>query len=73
MTDSGLLLFLLFAAANSFFCYRAGERAGKWAGVVNTFQFLKIEKCLKDTASVAAYNTWPNHLQKLYTNPEELI
>ena len=46
------ILFLLFILANSYFMYKAGEKAGKFIGMISITQFFKQKSVLKDKNDV---------------------
>ena len=73
--DSMFLFFLLFILANSYFMYKAGERAGKFTGMISITQFFKQKNALKDKNSILGFKNWPAVVQAMYDapNPEQLF
>lgn len=67
------LISLLFIAANSYFMFRAGEKAGKFVGMISIVQFLKEKRVLKDKKDIVGFKNWPLAIQMLYTNPNPEI
>lgn len=67
-----MIIFLVFIFMNSIFSFYYGQRSGKWDGIVGTMRFLKEQKCLKPKSSVKEFKHWPEFLQHVYTNPEEI-
>lgn len=63
------LISLLFIAANSYFMFKAGEKAGKFVGMISIVQFLKEKDVLKDKKDIVGFKNWPLAIQMLYTNP----
>ena len=63
------LISLLFIAANSYFMFKAGEKAGKFVGMISIVQFLKEKDILKDKKDIVGFKNWPLAIQMLYTNP----
>ena len=68
--DSMTLYFLLFILANSYFMYKAGEKAGKFNGMISIIQFFKQKNALKDKNSIIGFKNWPKPLQALYESPD---
>ena len=54
------LISLGFIAANSYFMFKAGERAGKFLGMISIVQFFKEKNVLKDKNDITGFNKWPN-------------
>lgn len=67
------ILFLLFIIANSYFMYRAGEKAGKFTGMISITQFFKQKSVLKDKKDIIGFNNWPLAIQIMYANPDPEI
>ena len=63
------IYFLLFIVANSYFSFKAGEKAGKFVGMISIVQFLKEKNVLKDKKDIVGFKNWPLAIQMLYTNP----
>lgn len=64
------IIFLLFVLANSYFMYKAGEKAGKFVGMISIVQFLKEKNVLKDKKDITGFKKWPLAIQLLYANPD---
>jgi hypothetical protein len=64
------IIFLLFVLANSYFMYKAGEKAGKFVGMISIVQFLKEKDVLKDKKDITGFKKWPLAIQLLYANPD---
>ena len=67
------LLSLGFIAANSYFMFKAGEKAGKFTGMISIVQFFKEKNVLKDKNNIQGFKNWPLAIQMLYTNPDPEI
>jgi hypothetical protein len=61
---------MLFIAANSYFMFRAGEKAGKFVGMISIVQFFKEKNVLKDKNDIIGFKKWPLAIQMLYANPD---
>ena len=59
----------LFVMANSYFMYKAGEKAGKFEGMISITQFYKQKRVLKDKNDINGFKNWPLAIQMLYVNP----
>ena len=68
--DSMFLFFLLFILANSYFMYKAGERAGKFTGMISITQFFKQKNAVKDKNSILGFKNWPTVIQLMYDSPD---
>ena len=66
------LIFLLFIVTNSYFSFKAGEKAGKFLGMISIVQFLKEKRVLKDKKYITGFKKWPKPIQVLYAsaNPD---
>ncbi len=64
------LFFLSFIMANSYFMYKAGERAGKFTGMISITQFFKQNSVLKDKKDITGFENWPYVIQMMYSNPD---
>ena len=64
------LISLGFIAANSYFMFKAGEKAGKFTGMISIVQFLKQKNVLKDKKDITGFKNWPIAIQMLYANPD---
>lgn len=53
--------------------FRAGEKAGKFVGMISIVQFLKEKRVLKDKKDIVGFKNWPLAIQMLYTNPNPEI
>ena len=60
----------LFVMANSYFMYKAGEKAGKFGGMISITQFYKQKRVLKDKNDINGFKNWPVAIQMLYANPD---
>jgi len=63
------IIFLLFVVANSYFMFKAGEKAGKFTGMISIVQFFKQKNVLKDKNDIIGFKKWPIAIQLLYTDP----
>lgn len=66
------IYFLLFILINSYFSFKAGEKAGKFVGMISIVQFLKEKNVLKDKKDITGYDRWPEAIKVLYVtaNPD---
>mgnify|MGYP001220541764 FL=1 len=64
------ILFLIFIMANSYFMYRAGEKAGNFNGMISITQFFKQKSVLKDKKDIIGFEKWPLAIQMMYSNPD---
>ena len=64
------LISLLFIAANSYFMFKAGEKAGKFVGMISIVQFFKQKNALKDKNSIIGFKNWPMVVQVMYEAPD---
>ena len=64
------LIFLLFIVTNSYFSFKAGEKAGKFLGMISIVQFFKQKNVLKDKNDIQGFKKWPLAIQMLYANPD---
>jgi len=62
--------FLIFVIANSFFMFRAGEREGKFAGMIQITRFYQDEHALIDKSNINRFKKWPVAIQVLYNDPD---
>tara|TARA_R110001592_G_scaffold266916_2_gene532779 strand:- start:23 stop:247 length:225 start_codon:yes stop_codon:yes gene_type:complete len=67
------IIFLVFIAINSYFSFKAGEKAGKFVGMISIVQFLKEKNVLKDKKEIVGFKNWPLAIQMLYANPNPEI
>jgi hypothetical protein len=65
-------VFVTFVALNSFFSYRAGEKSGKYDGMLMGFRFLKDKNALRDKNKVIGFANWPMPLQQMYIDPDHV-
>lgn len=72
MEFSTAFIFITFVAFNTYFSFRAGEKAGKFDGMVMAFRFLKGKKALRDKNKVIGYSQWPLPLQQMYVDPDNI-
>ncbi len=63
------LISLLFIAANSYFMFKAGEKAGKFVGMISIVQFLKEKNVLKDKKDIIGFKRWPEAIKLIYITP----
>ena len=56
------IYFLLFVLANSYFMYRAGQREGRFEGMVQITRFFKSENALIDKSDKQDLFTLPKSL-----------
>jgi len=64
------ILFLLFIVANSYFMFKAGEKAGKFTGMISITQFFKQKSVLKDKKDIIGFNNWPEPIKIMYEVPD---
>lgn len=64
------IIFLLFVVANSYFMFKAGEKAGKFTGMISIVQFFKQKNVLKDKNDIIGFKKWPVAIQMLYADPD---
>jgi len=64
------ILFLLFILANSYFMFKAGEKAGKFTGMISITQFFKQKSVLKDKKDIIGFNNWPEPIKIMYEVPD---
>ena len=64
------VIFLLFIVINSYFSFKAGEKAGKFVGMISIVQFLKEKRVLKDKKDITGFKKWPEAIKILYTTPD---
>lgn len=64
------ILFLVFVLANSYFMYKAGEKAGKFTGMISITQFFKQKSVLKDKNDIIGFDNWPLAIKMMYVNPD---
>ena len=64
------IIFLLFVIANSYFMFKAGEKAGKFTGMISIVQFFKQKNVLKDKNDIQGFKKWPIAIQMLYSDPD---
>ena len=64
------IIFLLFVVANSYFMFKAGEKAGKFTGMISIVQFFKQKNVLKDKNDIIGFKKWPIAIQMMYVNPD---
>ena len=64
------IIFLLFVLANSYFMFKAGEKAGKFTGMISIVQFFKQKNVLKDKNDIVGFKKWPIAIQMLYSDPD---
>ncbi|MDA8847127.1 hypothetical protein N9J02_00680 [bacterium] len=64
------IIFLVFIAINSYFSFKAGEKAGKFVGMISIVQFFKEKDVLKDKKDIQGFKKWPLAIQMLYANPD---
>ena len=67
------IIFLVFIAINSYFSFKAGEKAGKFVGMISIVQFFKEKDVLKDKNDIQGFKNWPLAIQMLYANPDPTI
>ncbi len=63
------IYFLLFIVANSYFSFKAGEKAGKFVGMISIVQFLKEKNVLKDKKDIIGFKRWPEAIKLIYITP----
>jgi hypothetical protein len=72
MDLSVIIIFGAFVVLNSYFSFRAGEKSGKFGGIIGIVQFLKDKNALKDKNSIVGFNQWPALVKEVYNNPYEI-
>lgn len=65
------IYFGIFILANSYFCFRAGEKAGRFMGMLTITQFFQSKSVLKDKKEIVGFKNWPKAIQLLYLDPRE--
>ena len=63
------IYFLLFVLANSYFMYRAGQREGRFEGMVQITRFFKSENALIDKSDINRFKNWPIAIQVFFVAP----
>ena len=64
------IYFLLFVLANSYFMYRAGQREGRFEGMIQITRFFRQENALIDKSDILRFKKWPLPLQVIYEDPD---
>ena len=64
------ILACVFIAANSYFMFKAGEKAGKFTGMISIVQFFKENDVLKDKKDIRGFKNWPLAIQMMFVNPD---
>jgi hypothetical protein len=59
-----------FVVANSIFSYKAGERAGKYDGIVGITTFFHNNCALKDKNTITEFDNWPIVIKTIYTTAQ---
>tara|TARA_Y100001938_G_C7766993_1_gene271353 strand:+ start:91 stop:327 length:237 start_codon:yes stop_codon:yes gene_type:complete len=67
--DMGVIL-LIFVFFNSYFMYKAGEKAGKFLGMISITQFFRQKRVLKDKKDILGFENWPLPVQIIYEDPD---
>ena len=65
------ILFLIFILINSYFSFKAGEKSGKFIGMISIVQFFQTKGVLKDKKEIIGFKNWPTPIQILYINPDK--
>lgn len=65
------IYFGIFVLANSYFCFKAGEKAGRFMGIISITQFFQSKSVLKDKKEIVGFRNWPRAIQILYLDPRE--
>jgi hypothetical protein len=50
--------------------YKAGEKAGKFIGMISITQFFKQKSVLKDKKDIIGFDNWPLAIKMMYVNPD---
>ena len=66
--DMGVML-LVFVFFNSYFMYKAGEKSGKFIGMISITQFFRQKNVLKDKNKIIGFENWPLPVQVIYEDP----
>lgn len=66
------LIFITFVIINSWFSFRAGEKSGKYDGMLMGFRFLKDKNALRDKIDIIGFDRWPLPLQQMYIDPDHV-
>jgi|TARA_B100001057_G_C22423329_1_gene784437 hypothetical protein len=66
------IIFIGFIIINSWFSFRAGEKAGRYEGMLMGFRFLKDKNALRDKIDIIGFNQWPMPLQQMYVDPDHV-
>ena len=64
-------IFGIFIMANSYFMYKAGQKEGRFEGMLSLTQFFHTKGVLKDKNKRVGFKNWPIAIQMLYVNPRE--
>ena len=64
------IYFLLFVLASSYFMYRAGQREGRFEGMIQITRFFKSENALIDKSDINRFKNWPIAIQVLFDDPD---
>ncbi len=67
------IVFCMFVVANSYFCFKEGEKAGRFMGMITITQFFQSKSVLKDKKEIVGFRNWPKAIQLLYLDPREEI
>jgi hypothetical protein len=54
----------------SYFMFKAGEKAGKFTGMISITQFFKQKSVLKDKKDIIGFNNWPEPIKIMYEVPD---
>lgn len=66
------LIFITFVIINSWFSFRAGEKSGKYEGMLMAFHFLKGKHALRDKIDIIGFDRWPLPLQQMFIDPNHV-
>ena len=66
------IIFVVFVLINTWLSYRAGEKAGKYEGMLLGFRFLRDKNALRDKIEIIGFNNWPEPLQQMYVDPDHV-
>jgi hypothetical protein len=65
------ILFFIFILINSYFSFKAGEKSGRFIGMLHIVQFFQTKGVLKDKKEIVGFKNWPRAIQVLYLDPRE--
>ena len=64
------IYFLLFVLANSIWMYKAGQREGRFEGMVQITRFFRQENAFIDKSNILRFKNWPLPIQMVFEDPD---